>query len=192
MASADDGSSATNPFAGLTPEFVAGYKRLFEHLQVYLVCLTTILIWDWLVTIRTEVKYLWPAKMSTVKVCFFIARYLTIAHMGFMMGCTFSEQLTIHCQQVYRIQDVVPIIIFLCCNFKLAQRCASLFYRPRPIFYFLLVLVAAQAAVQGFCSAKNSPVPPPPGMIGCFTYPSAGNENYAFVYWVLPLFTHTL
>lgn len=104
--------------------------------------------------------------------CFYVARYLTLLFLVFLVVCAFDHRATKHCAKIYRIQvcafarilhrwltcfrqDYVPVFIFLCCNFKLAQRCSSLFYSPRPIFYGLLGLSGIQAVVQCVCSLKN-------------------------------------
>jgi len=81
------------------------------------------------------------------------------------------------------------------------------------VFYALIGVVSGQAIVQAVVSIKNKRkfinldesdsfptdvskclqlYPCPPGVTGCYSFPIGGNENYAFVYWVLPLFTQTM
>jgi hypothetical protein len=84
--------------------FVTAYSALFRQLQTYVVCTLAVVVWDIIITLKLEMQYVWPSRWSAVKFCFFVARYLTLATLGFMVACAFSENLTKHCQRIYHIQ----------------------------------------------------------------------------------------
>jgi len=178
--------------AALAALYAKALFELLRQLQIYISCCFSILLWDYFITVRDEVNYVWLAKLTPVKVCFYINRYLTLAHLTFVMVCAFSKPLMAHCSKIYRLQDYVPIVIYICCNFKLAQRCCALFPNPRPVFWGLMLLITTQAVVQAVISASNTVLPIPPGAVGCYTSPAADNLHYAFVYWVMPLITNTV
>lgn len=192
-------------------DYMKAFLVMLRQLQIYLSCCFAVLLWDYLVTAGDEIRYVWPARFTVVKLCFFINRYLTLAHMIFVMCCAFTTTLLDHCSKIYRIQvgrmrclpwpgvtrasllsrrggrigaqrrppalaghtpltrsffrflppsrsplqDYVPIIIFICCNFKLAQRCSALFRNPKPVFYGLMGVIAAQAVVQAVVAFSN-------------------------------------
>ncbi|KAK9899098.1 hypothetical protein P389DRAFT_209114 [Cystobasidium minutum MCA 4210] len=163
------------------------YAKLIGQLHFYVVACLAVFIWDTLVTLKQEVIYVWPSRFTLVKVCYFVNRYLTLIIMCFLVACSFSTNLLEHCDKAY-----LPIVVFLCCNYKLIQRASSLFHDPRIVFYSLLAVVLAQAAVQAVVSLKNHPIPMPPGVTGCYSFPLGEYHNYAFIYWVLPLFTQTI
>ena len=61
------------------------------------------------VTVRAEYLHIWPSRFTTVKLCFFVNRYLTLACMAFILACAFSEYLTSHCGRVHWLQVSVPV-----------------------------------------------------------------------------------
>lgn len=260
---ADDSSSPSS-------EFQAAYAILLLQLKIYISSMFAIFVWEYILTFRSELTHMWPARISIVKICFFINRYATFVFLILIMVTSFAPISINQCSRLHHTQvTILPtliyygtfvtdistlypyhpelhsctlstnskptrkiyiwfsylklhlqIVIVFVCNVKLSHRCSALFRQPQPVYLGLIGLSLVQVAVQCWACAKNERMPCkpsnnaspsfygpatyfmsfcqrpnaaaslPPGVVGCFSSPSAANRPYALAGWIFPLLTN--
>lgn len=86
------------------PATQAAFLILLRQLKIYVSSMFAIVCWEFILTVRSEIDYVWPSSLTVVKVCFMINRYLTFAFMVFMMVCSFAPISPSGCIKIHRLQ----------------------------------------------------------------------------------------
>lgn len=76
-------TSASPSTSSMTPEqqaaeaMVAEVLRITHISQVYYAAVISVVIWDWLLHLKTEYQLIWKAKWSAGKIAYILVRYIT-------------------------------------------------------------------------------------------------------------------
>lgn len=106
-------------------------------------CVTlTLLLWDMVLTIRTEIAVVWTARLSVVKTLFLLNRYLTpavvILHLWTFSGVASGLNTPI-CRVIYSIAAVAEFISIAIVSLVIILRLYSLYELSHRAFYGILV-----------------------------------------------------
>ncbi|KAH8799527.1 hypothetical protein DL96DRAFT_1824255 [Flagelloscypha sp. PMI_526] len=152
-------------------------------------CALTILVWDWIITIGLEVKYVWPSKWTLGKVLFFMTRYLPVID---AVVCLSLSQVALGNSSVYCPTHFHAETWFLTTGMHVAEfilvlRTWAICDRNRAILVGLLLFQAAifvynGAALEVFFRSIVWAGPEFTGIPGCFMKSASGKIFFSVTF----------
>ncbi|ESK94705.1 hypothetical protein Moror_14264 [Moniliophthora roreri MCA 2997] len=116
----------------------------------------TILYWDHLLTLKTEVKCLWKRPSNLSSYLFFLNRYFNAVAVAIAMTSNFRPDSSWSCIQLSRFREAVLIVAQLIVVVILTLRIYALYACSRRLLYFMLSVIAVLLAIVVFFT-YNSP-----------------------------------
>ncbi|CAE6408543.1 unnamed protein product [Rhizoctonia solani] len=156
-------------------EIIAAAKDIFLTQQVTVAGLA-LMIWDHLVTLRSEIDLVWPAEFSWVKVLFLLNRYVPPVFIGIATAnftgsaswlsdkvspIRLSEWSRANCCKTWLLSDIaVELLTIFCATFLIGMRVHILWDNRRDIFLWVsaawMLHVAANIALVVVNSITNA------------------------------------
>ncbi|GAA5968702.1 hypothetical protein JCM3765_003416 [Sporobolomyces pararoseus] len=112
----------------------------------YLIVWTSILYWDWLATLPCEVRHLWTAKVSPLKVVFLLQRYGSMGLQIVSLALLLSDLPPHVCGKVFWLETLCLNYVLVTADALLSIRVLALYENSRKALACLLVLLASETA----------------------------------------------
>jgi len=174
-----------------------------QHTQItnyFTVASLCVFIYDWIITLPLEIKYVWPAPLSWGKALFLLTRYLAIIDTSVIIPRQLGNNLsTGDCQLLYQWSTWSMVVGVAIADIILAMRTWAIWSRSRPWGF---ALAFAWVSVYGITigtmgkgmTGLSFATPPDPAIKGCFI-DAAGDIGILFIGFVVimvfDLFTFT-
>ncbi|GAA5958568.1 hypothetical protein JCM3765_006676 [Sporobolomyces pararoseus] len=179
----------TDPFA-LLGQLRADLKASL----MYVVAWMAIVVFDYLATLPLEIRYIWPSKLSPLKIIFLALRYWTIINQIVSTTLIMANIPPSMCNRAYRFETAGAVILMSLSSCILGLRVYSIFERSLKIGCFLGAFLVVEAAWMIFTSTLLGPLVLPPfvsdflGFHGCIAVGGAGLKTYvSSAFWAAPL-----
>ncbi|KAL8279828.1 hypothetical protein RQP46_007678 [Phenoliferia psychrophenolica] len=172
----------------IPPDQVEHALRVFAAAKTYLIkVVTCILCWDSLSTLATEIRYIWKAKLTPLKVAYLINRYWTF------LAMIFSTILIIRgvppgvCAKAAFFEPGSVIVTLMSCSTILTIRMHALFGRSARVLTFLCLLMLGELAVLCVATTQFEAIALPAGINGCVATGKQGNAGFITAFAAAPL-----
>ncbi|KAJ7241434.1 hypothetical protein C8J57DRAFT_1477786 [Mycena rebaudengoi] len=110
-----------------------------------------ILVYDWLLTLRPEVEYIWKQKMTFGKLLYLINRYLVIVDLIILLN-SYANPI-IHGSQVckpwFHIDSWLAFISIVAIDIMMLLRTWAMWHRSKKVLIFLVILQALCNLAEG-------------------------------------------
>jgi len=108
------------------------------------VAAVTILIWDYILTFQSEVSLIWPSQWSSMKLLFFLTRYMPIIDTSLILFFQFKPFPTVHeCEVTYSIAGWFIVIGIMIAEIILVVRTWAIWGRPRKMGTCMVIISVA-------------------------------------------------
>jgi len=140
----------------------------------------TLLLYDYCLTLRSEIEYIWPCSRSPIGLLFFVIRYPAIIDSGILMIRAFSSSSVLRYETLYKAQVYLYVAGILLSNLLLLLRTSAIWNKNRKITVGLsltLTIVAALSIyfVIQYLSGLVFQPSPFPSAPGCFVEDNHNN-----------------
>ncbi|KAK7063944.1 hypothetical protein R3P38DRAFT_2821379 [Favolaschia claudopus] len=125
---------------------LAAADRILYITQVYF-C-DAVVIWDWLISIPREIKFVWRTHWTPVKAAYLFCRYWVIAVVPYLLYCFVSDHSLETCQKIYKIPVALAMWNQVGSESVLLIRTYAFFNRNIYVLWFLLCAMAGVIAYQ--------------------------------------------
>ncbi|KZT57379.1 hypothetical protein CALCODRAFT_483194 [Calocera cornea HHB12733] len=182
---------------------IAALVTYAEHTQItnfFTIASFTVFVYDWILTLPMEIKYVWPAPWSWGKTLFLLTRYLALIDTSVIIPRQLGYNLsTDNCQLLYQWSTWSMVIGVAIADIILAMRTWAIWSKSRPWgFALAFAWVAVYGITVGTMGKGMSGLafgpPPDPALRGCFIV-AAGDIGILFIGFVVimvfDLFTFT-
>ncbi|EIM80014.1 uncharacterized protein STEHIDRAFT_150848 [Stereum hirsutum FP-91666 SS1] len=164
--------------------------RIVHVAQIYVASTTSIWIWDWLVCLPEEWKYIWKAQWSAIKMVYLMVRYYALAVLImtdiWVLGVWTEES----CSRYLRILPAFAVLVELSVELVLVLRVYALWGRNKWLLIFLSLMmlgftgVMVSSAVLSFGYTK---LPAWPGPCLITQQPSIAGPNFIVAFFASPM-----
>ncbi|GAA5875099.1 hypothetical protein JCM16303_005007 [Sporobolomyces ruberrimus] len=180
---------------GVDPFALLGALRAdLKASLIYVVVWMSIVVFDYLATLPLEIRYIWPSKLSPLKVIFLSLRYWTIINQVISTTLIMSYIPTHVCAHAYRFETAGAVILMSLSSSILGLRVYSIFERSLRIGCFLGAFLVVEICWMIFTATLLGPLTLPPfvsdllGFHGCIAVGGAGLKTYvSSAFWAAPL-----
>ncbi|KAI3614910.1 hypothetical protein WG66_016941 [Moniliophthora roreri] len=125
----------------------------------------TILYWDHLLTLKTEVKCLWKRPSNLSSYLFFLNRYFNAVAVAIAMTSNFRPDSSWSCIQLSRFREAVLIVAQLIVVVILTLRIYALYACSRRLLYFMLSVIAVLLAIVVVVNSEHHQAGAPASLI---------------------------
>ncbi|KAK9896872.1 hypothetical protein P389DRAFT_50654 [Cystobasidium minutum MCA 4210] len=125
---------------------VADHLAVQDDMRVYIThqsILFGIVLWDWLVCLGAEYKYVWTGKRSAVKVLYILSRYVSLILTTIVFSLNYLDQPASTCNVLVRFNCAAITLIQAISMAVLAQRAYYVSLRSKIVVFVLLLFIAA-------------------------------------------------
>ncbi|KAJ7483259.1 hypothetical protein FB451DRAFT_1233922 [Mycena latifolia] len=163
----------------------------------------SILVYDWLLTLRSEVEYIWKQKMSFGKLLYLLNRYLVIIDLVILLNSYANPIIRgskVFCVPWFHIDSWLGVISIVTIDTIMLIRVWAMWHRSKKALVFLLSLQVlcnlAEAGATLWASLTLFSIPSPNNIRPCLTGFARPNVLYALfmgvVVWDLVVMVATL
>ncbi|KAF9074854.1 hypothetical protein BDP27DRAFT_1286950 [Rhodocollybia butyracea] len=107
-----------------------------------------VVIWDWLVSLPREWRFVWKTHWTPVKVAYLFCRYWVIAVVPYLLYAFVSDHSVETCQKIYRIPVALAMWNQVGSESVLLIRTYAFFNRNIYVLWFLLAAIGGVVAYQ--------------------------------------------
>ncbi|EJU01848.1 hypothetical protein DACRYDRAFT_116284 [Dacryopinax primogenitus] len=176
----------------------AQHTQITNYFTVASFCL---FVYDWIITLPLEAKYVWPSPWSLGKVLFLLTRYLALIDTSVIIPRQLGNNLsTTDCQILYQWSTWSMVVGVAIADIILAMRTWAIWSRSRAwgfllAFAWFSVYSITFGTMGKGMSGLTFGLPPDPALKGCFII-AAGDQGILFIGFVVimvfDLFTFTV
>lgn len=163
--------------------------------QVYFCAMYAVIIWDWLISLPREWRFIWKSIWTPVKVAYLFCRYWVIATVPYLLYCFVVDHTAARCQALYKIPVALAMWNQVGSETVLLIRTYAFFNRNNYLLVFLVCALAGVVAYQLYVDTSQMLVLPfvkPPFTIGpCFPM-SKPHSAHLLGFFIAPLLFDTL
>ncbi|GAA6064019.1 hypothetical protein JCM10212_005502 [Sporobolomyces blumeae] len=153
--------------------------RIASARQAYLLVWNAILVWDWLVTLPTEISAIWKQKRTVLKYLFLLNRYGTLILCLATCVTVITPMSNETCSKVYWIQMLEVAFVLWVCHSILAVRLFAIYERNNIMKWCLVGFLTVETSVAIAACSMFAPLDLPRFVAkyiqleGCLTSPRA-------------------
>ncbi|GAA5899845.1 DUF6533 domain-containing protein [Sporobolomyces salmoneus] len=153
------------PPPALTPALLSSLLDLRSTVhaqQKYMTAWLGIFLFDLVITLPDERKYIWNNKWTPLKVLYLLNRYTSLVYQVFAASMILFSIPTTVCDRAWWFQIVGGMLSVYICALIMAIRVAAIYDRNIYVIIFLGVLLAGELAVFIFCVTVQEAFQLPP------------------------------
>ncbi|GAA6010566.1 hypothetical protein JCM11491_002974 [Sporobolomyces phaffii] len=161
---------------------------------LYVVAWMAIVVFDYCATLPLEIRYIWPSKLTPLKIIFLSLRYWTIINQVVSTTLIMSNIPSHVCNNAYRFECAGAVILMALSSSILGLRVYSIFERSLRIGCFLGAFIVIEICWMSFTATLLGPLALPVfvsdflGFHGCIAVGGAGLKTYvSSAFWAAPL-----
>ncbi|KAJ3721753.1 hypothetical protein C8R42DRAFT_702822 [Lentinula raphanica] len=163
--------------------------------QVYFCAMYAVVIWDWLVSLPREWRFVWKTHWTPVKIAYLFCRYWVIAVVPYLLYAFVKDHSSDTCHKIYRIPVALAMWNQVGSESVLLIRTYAFFNRNKYILWFLLAAIGGVVAYQLYVDATQMlllPFVKPPFTNGpCFPM-SKPHSAHLLGFFIAPLLFDTV
>ncbi|KAI0094256.1 hypothetical protein BDY19DRAFT_11232 [Irpex rosettiformis] len=129
------------------PDSLATTSYLIFVTQVHFCAMYAIVVWDWVIAIPREYRFIWKTNWTPVKVAYLLCRYWVIAVVPYLLWAFCTNHTWNECEQIYRTPVALAIWNQVSSEVILIIRTYAFFNRNN---YILVMLVSALASIIAY------------------------------------------
>lgn len=155
--------------------------------RIYATAAYAILIWDWILMLPTERKYIWPGEWSLMKVLYLANRYLALI---FMAGVTalFNLDLTVpNCDKVVDFEPYSLAIILCLTSSIMLLRVHALFGQKLATAILFGTVIVGEIIVLFYLGSFGQAAPLHDLGIKCCVWSNVGGKDWFWLFFAYPL-----
>ncbi|GAA5844882.1 hypothetical protein JCM3766R1_004380 [Sporobolomyces carnicolor] len=167
--------------------------------QIYLVVFASLLVWDWLMLLPLEVAHIHRSKLSPLKACYLLNRYVVLALTSICTALIMGNIPQDICRKTAWIETFTLAYTMVITDCVLMLRVYALFERTRKAAVLLVTLLAFEISALVAASAQTRPLLLPPVITDYLVFPGCLSgqigRNGSGILWLLsgaPLIVNTL
>ncbi|KZT30879.1 hypothetical protein NEOLEDRAFT_1126534 [Neolentinus lepideus HHB14362 ss-1] len=163
--------------------------------QVYFCAMYAVIIWDWLISLPREWRFVWKSLWTPVKVAYLFCRYWVIATVPYLLYCFVVDHTAVRCQSLYKVPVALAMWNQVGSETVLLIRTYAFFNRNNYLLMFLVCCLSGVVAYQLYVDTSQMLVLPfvkPPFTMGpCFPM-SKPHSAHLLGFFIAPLLFDTL
>lgn len=165
----------------LSPEALQALTSGFSHLvanKYYVLASTVMLLYDHLLTLEEERRYIWAQPKRLPTYLFFIFRYATPVVSILNLVAEHDPTWIGHrCSRWIWLPVAIGPIVSAATGVILILRVHAIYARAKWVLYVTIPVYLGQLSVMGWSIPSGVPAPLPPGFIGCVPSEKPGTGN---------------
>ncbi|KAJ3763397.1 hypothetical protein EV360DRAFT_91875 [Lentinula raphanica] len=114
-----------------------------------------VVIWDWLVSLPREWRFVWKTHWTPVKIAYLFCRYWVIAVVPYLLYAFVKDHSSDTCHKIYRIPVALAMWNQVGSESVLLIRTYAFFNRNKYILWFLLAAIGGVVAYQLYVDATQ-------------------------------------
>ncbi|GLB35860.1 putative expressed protein [Lyophyllum shimeji] len=163
--------------------------------QVYFCAMYAVVIWDWIISLPREYRFVWRTHWTPVKIAYLFCRYWVIAVVPYLLYCFVVDHPLATCQKIFRIPVALAMWNQVGSQSVLLIRTYAFFNRNTYILFFLLAALSGVIAYQLYVDTTQMlllPFATPPFDQGpCFPR-SKPHSAHLLGFFIAPLLFDTI
>ncbi|PFH52225.1 hypothetical protein AMATHDRAFT_57149 [Amanita thiersii Skay4041] len=163
--------------------------------QVYFCAMYAVVIWDWIISLPREYRFIWKTHWTPVKIAYLFCRYWIITVVPYLLYCFVIDHPAATCQKIYKIPVGLAMWNQVGSESVLLIRTYAFFNRNVYVLWFLLSALSGVVAYQLYVDATQMLLLPffkPPFDSGpCFPM-SKPHSAHLLGFFIAPLLFDTL
>ncbi|KAI5897988.1 uncharacterized protein SCHCODRAFT_02528990 [Schizophyllum commune H4-8] len=116
--------------------------------QVYFCAMYAVVVWDWIISLGREYRFIWKTHWTPVKAAYLFCRYWVIAVVPYLLFCFVTNHTKETCERIYKIPVALAMWNQVGSESILLIRTYAFFNRNTYILIFLITSMAGVAAYQ--------------------------------------------
>ncbi|KAJ7293003.1 hypothetical protein C8J57DRAFT_1267847 [Mycena rebaudengoi] len=116
--------------------------------QVYFCAMYAVVIWDWVISLPREWRFVWKTHWTPVKIAYLFCRYWVIAVVPYLLYCFVGEHSLETCQKIYKVPVALALWNQVGSESVLLIRTYAFFNRNVYVLWFLLSAISGVVAYQ--------------------------------------------
>ncbi|TFK56715.1 hypothetical protein OE88DRAFT_1730177 [Heliocybe sulcata] len=177
------------------PDSIETAQHFIFITQVYFCAMYGVIIWDWLISLPREWRFVWKSIWTPVKVAYLFCRYWVIATVPYLLYCFVMDHTIERCQSIYKIPVALAMWNQVGSEVVLLIRTYAFFNRNNHLLIFLVCCLCGMVAYQLYVDTSQMLVLPfvkPPFTMGpCFPM-SKPHSAHLLGFFIAPLLFDTL
>ncbi|KIK70668.1 hypothetical protein GYMLUDRAFT_150251 [Collybiopsis luxurians FD-317 M1] len=153
-----------------------------------------VVIWDWLVSLPREWRFVWKTHWTPVKIAYLFCRYWVIAVVPYLLYAFVSDHSRETCEKIYRIPVALAMWNQVGSESVLLIRTYAFFNRNIYVLWFLLAAIGGVVAYQLYVDTTQMlllPFVPPSENGPCFPM-SKPHSAHLLGFFIAPLLFDTV
>ncbi|KJA28378.1 hypothetical protein HYPSUDRAFT_697811 [Hypholoma sublateritium FD-334 SS-4] len=115
--------------------------------QVYFCAMYAVVLWDWIISLPREYRFVWRTRWTAVKIAYLFCRYWVITVVPYLLYCFVADHSLETCQRIYKIPVALAMWNQVGSESVLLIRTYAFFSRN---IYVLCFLVSALSGVVAY------------------------------------------
>ncbi|KAJ7665479.1 hypothetical protein DFH06DRAFT_1187478 [Mycena polygramma] len=129
-------------------ESLATADKFLYITQVYFCAMYAVVIWDWLISLPREWRFVWKTHWTPVKCAYLFCRYWVIAVVPYLLYCFVMDHSRELCQKIYKVPVALALWNQVGSESVLLIRTYAFFNRNVYVLWFLLSAISGVVAYQ--------------------------------------------
>ncbi|KAF9041776.1 hypothetical protein BDZ89DRAFT_1009578 [Hymenopellis radicata] len=162
--------------------------------QIYFCAMYAVVLWDWIISLHREYRFVWNTHWTPVKIAYLFCRYWVIVVVPYLLYCFVVDHDQETCQRIYRIPVALAMWNQVGSESVLLIRTYAFFNRNVYILWFLISAISGVVAYQLYVDTTQMLLLPftPPDIRGpCFPM-SKPHSAHLLGFFIAPLLFDTL
>ncbi|KAJ7610802.1 hypothetical protein FB45DRAFT_941665 [Roridomyces roridus] len=178
-----------------SPAEIAQAAHFIYITQVYFCAMYAVVIWDWLISLPREWRFVWKTHWTPVKVAYLFCRYWVIVVVPYLLYCFVVNHPLETCQKIYKIPVALALWNQVGSESVLLIRTYAFFNRNVYVLWFLLSAMAGVVAYQIYVDTSQMLLLPAPFILTgngpCFPM-SKPHSAHLLGFFIAPLLFDTV
>ncbi|KAF9479410.1 hypothetical protein BDN70DRAFT_932567 [Pholiota conissans] len=116
--------------------------------QVYFCAMYAVVLWDWIISLPREFRFVWKTRWTPVKLAYLFCRYWVIVVVPYLLFCFVVDHSLETCQRIYKIPVALAMWNQVGSESVLLIRTYAFFSRNNYVLFFLLSALSGVVAYQ--------------------------------------------
>ncbi|KAH6917014.1 hypothetical protein BKA70DRAFT_319824 [Coprinopsis sp. MPI-PUGE-AT-0042] len=163
--------------------------------QVYFCAMYAVVLWDWIISLPREYRFVWRTHWTPVKLAYLFCRYWVISVVPYVLYCFLVDHPRAVCEKIFKIPVALAMWNQVGSEFVLLIRTYAFFSRNVYVLWFLLSALSGVVAYQLYVDTTQMLLLPffkPPFDKGpCFPM-SKPRSAHLLGFFIAPLLFDTL
>ncbi|KAJ7269400.1 hypothetical protein B0H12DRAFT_1095610 [Mycena haematopus] len=179
----------------MDPDSQATADKFLYITQIYFCAMYAVVIWDWLISLPREWRFVWKTHWTPVKMAYLFCRYWVISVVPALLYCFVADHTRETCQKIYKVPVALALWNQVGSESVLLIRTYAFFNRNVYVLWFLLSALSGVVAYQLYVDTSQMlllPFMKPPFDKGpCFPM-SKPHSAHLLGFFIAPLLFDTI